>query len=97
MIIIAKTHLLTFAKLHPASSEPLNNWYETVRRCNWANFSQIKETFNSVDAVGNDRFVFNIKGNSYRLVAMIPFNKRTIYIRFIGAHAEYDKINCSVI
>jgi len=97
MIIIAKTSLLTFAKLYPASSERLNHWYETVRRCDWANFSQIKETFNSVDAVGNDRFVFNIKGNSYRLVAMIHFNKRTIYIRFIGTYAEYDKIDCSIV
>ena len=97
MIIIAKTSLLTFAKLHPASSEALNNWYETVRRCNWSNFSQIKETFNSVDAVGNDRFVFNIKGNSYRLVVMIHFNKRTIYIRFIGTHKEYDKIDCAKV
>jgi mRNA-degrading endonuclease HigB of HigAB toxin-antitoxin module len=47
--------------------------------------------------VGNDRYVFNIKGNKYRLVAMIFFNIRTVYIRFIGTHTEYDKIDCSTI
>ena len=97
MVIIAKTTLLTFSRVHPMAAEPLNNWYEMVRKCNWAHFSEIKETFNSVDAVGNDRFVSNIKGNSYRLVAMIHFSKRTVYIRFIGTHSEYDKIDCSTI
>ena len=97
MVIIAKTTLTIFAKTHPTAAEPLNNWYEISRKCNWGSFSEIKETFNCVDAVGNDRYVFNIKGNSFRLVTMIHFTKRTIYIRFIGTHAEYDKINCSTI
>lgn len=97
MVVITKTVLSNFASTHPNASGPLNNWYDTVRRCNWKNFSEIKETFGSVDAVGSDRFVFNIKGNSYRLIAMIHFNKRTLYIRFIGTHAEYNKINCSTI
>ena len=52
----------------------------------------IKQTFNSVDYVGNNRFVFNVKGNDYRLVAIISFNAKKVYIRFIGTHAEYDKI-----
>lgn len=47
--------------------------------------------------VGNDRYVFNIKGNSFRLVAMIFFDKRTVYIRYLGTHSDYDKINCSTI
>lgn len=62
----------------------------------WGNFNDVRNTFGSVDAVGNDRYVFNIKGNDYRLIAMIFFDKRTVYIRFIGTHAEYDKIkDCS--
>jgi len=97
MVIIAKTALLDFIKVHHNAAEPLNDWYEKVRKSDWATFADIKKTFNSVDAVGNDRFVFNIKGNSYRLVAMIHFNRRTLYIRFIGTHTGYDKINCSTI
>lgn len=57
----------------------------------------MKEMFNSVDAVGNDRFVFNIRGNNYRIVALIFFDIRTVYIRFVGTHQEYDKIDCSTI
>lgn len=57
----------------------------------------MKKDFNHVDYVGNDRYVFNIKGNTYRLVTMIFFDKRTIYIRFIGTHNEYDKVDCKSI
>ena len=57
----------------------------------------MKEMFNSVDAVGNDRFVFNIRGNNYRIIALIFFDIRTVYIRFVGTHQEYDKIDCSTI
>ena len=79
------------------SSAPLNNWYEITKIANWTKLSDIKEVFNNVDYVGNDRYVFNIKGNDFRLVAMIFFDKRTLFIRFIGTHSEYDKINCSII
>ncbi|MDB4918117.1 MAG: addiction module toxin RelE [Mucilaginibacter sp.] len=53
----------------------------------------MKNTFNSVDAVGNDRYVFNIKGNNYRLIALIIFKVRTVFIVFIGTHGEYNKID----
>lgn len=52
----------------------------------------MKNTFNSVDAVGNQRFVFNIKGNNYRLIVLILFTPKTVYIRFVGTHKEYDAI-----
>jgi len=57
----------------------------------------MRKTFNSVDAVGNDRYVFNIKGNSYSLIALIIFKARTIFILFIGTHTEYDKIEASKV
>jgi mRNA interferase HigB len=97
MVIISKTILSDFALYHPDVAEPLNSWYEITRRADWKSFTDIKKTFNSVDAVGNDRYVFNIKGNRYRLVAMIHFDKRTMYIRFIGTHSDYDKIDCATI
>ncbi|AYD48138.1 type II toxin-antitoxin system HigB family toxin [Arachidicoccus soli] len=97
MVVVTKTRLNEFGKIHPRAAEPLNYWYHIVTKVDWANFADIKNTFNSVDAVGNDRFVFNIKGNSYRLVTMIHFDKRTIYVRFIGTHSEYDKIDCTTI
>lgn len=57
----------------------------------------MKQTFNSVDSVGNDRYVFNVGGNKYRIVAMIHFSKRTVYLRFVGTHAQYDGIDCKKI
>jgi len=57
----------------------------------------MKNTFNSVDAVGNDRYVFNIRGNNYRLIALIIFKVRTVFILFIGTHKEYDKVKASTI
>lgn len=97
MVIISKTILAEFGVKNSNSSEALNRWYDMVKQADWNNLNDIKKTFNNVDYVGNDRYVFNIKGNKYRLVAMVFFNIRTVFIRFVGTHAEYDKINCSEI
>jgi mRNA interferase HigB len=97
MVILIKKTLLAFAEKHPTSAASLNNWYNIAKAADWNKLADIKEVFNNVDYVGNDRYVFNIKGNNFRLVAMIFFDKRTLFIRFIGTHAEYDKIDCSKI
>lgn len=68
-----------------------------VKLSNWHDFHNIKETFNSVDSVGNDRYVFNVGGNIYCIVVMIHFSIRTVYIRFVGTHKEYDRINCKTV
>lgn len=97
MVVISKTVLVEFGTKHADSIDALNKWYNETKDADWGNFTEIKQTFNSVDAVGNDRYVFNIKGNKYRLVAMIFFNIRTVFIRFIGTHKEYDKIDCATV
>ncbi len=97
MIIIIKRTLLEFSKKHATAIEPLNQWYYKAKHANWRNLADIKKDFNHVDYVGNDRYVFNIKGNAYRLVTMIFFDTRTIYIRFVGTHNDYDKIDCKNI
>ena len=97
MVIISKTITNNYGKSHAETIESLNEWYDKTKSADWKYFSQIKQTFNSVDFVGNDRYVFNIMGNQYRLVTMIFFDIRTVFIRFIGSHAEYDKIDASTI
>jgi mRNA interferase HigB len=97
MVIISKATIRDFVKIHNDAEVALHNWYELVNSTDWKNFSEIKNTFNSVDAVGNDRYVFNIKGNNYRLVALIIFKVRTVFILFIGTHSEYDKIDASSV
>ncbi len=69
----------------------------TVENTQWKNFAELKAVYPKTDYIGNDRYVFNIKGNKYRIVTMILFQVRTVYIRFVGTHKEYDKIDCSTI
>lgn len=95
MVIIKKATLTEFSKKHTDVEDSLLKWYHQVEEANWRNFQDIKQTFNSADYAGNDRYVFDIKGNKYRLVALIIFRRRTLFIRFIGTHAEYDKIQAS--
>ncbi len=97
MVIISKKILREFGIEYPSSIEALNNWYYIAKNADWGNVSAVRATFNTVDYVSNDRFVFNIKGNKYRLVVMIFFDIRTIFIRFVGTHAEYDKTDVSTI
>jgi mRNA interferase HigB len=92
MRIIAKSTLVAYYTKEPKAQTALEEWYEKTRRANWSCFADIKQTFNSVDAVGNQRYVFNIKGNDFRLIVVIMFTPKTVYIRFVGTHKEYDEI-----
>ncbi|GAB6011544.1 type II toxin-antitoxin system HigB family toxin [Viscerimonas tarda] len=90
--------LVEYYNEHPDSESALEDWFTKTEESQWANFTDMKNTFNSVDAVGNKRYIFNIKGNTYRLVAIVLFVPKFVYIRFIGTHAEYDKIkDCSTV
>ena len=97
MVVITKTKLISFYELESSAKEPLLKWYHITLLSDWEDYHSIKETFNSVDSVGNDRYVFNVAGNKYRVIAMIHFSTRTVYIRFVGTHRQYDKINCKTI
>lgn len=96
MRIIAHRTLVMFYTKYADAKSAIEEWFNKTEKANWESFADIKKTFNSVDAVGNQRFVFNIKGNDYRLVALIKFKIKMVYIRFIGTHKEYDNIkDCS--
>lgn len=92
MRIIAMSTIREYYQRHPAARVALQDWVENVKKAEWQSFADIKKTFNSVDYVGNQHYVFNIKGNDFRLVAVVKFTVRFVLIRFIGTHAEYDKI-----
>lgn len=92
MRIVTYKRIQEFAKKHADAELALRFWYSTTSKKDWSSLNDIKKDFNSVDYVGNHRFVFNIKGNLYRLITIISFNAKKVYIRFIGTHAEYDKI-----
>ncbi|TAN12369.1 MAG: type II toxin-antitoxin system HigB family toxin [Chitinophagaceae bacterium] len=93
MVIISHKAIREFSVKHPELVTPLERWYRITEKSDWKGFNDMKKQFNSVDAVGNGLFVFNIKGNDCRLIARIIFRTRTIFIRFIGTHNEYDLLD----
>lgn len=92
MRIISKKTLREFYTRYPDAEIPLENWYRIVKQAEWTCFADMKKSFNSVDSVGNKRYVFNIKGNNYRLVVIVQFTTKAVLIRFVGTHEEYEKI-----
>lgn len=93
MRIFTEQSLKEYAEAHPDAKVALQEWTSIVKQSTWTCFADVKGTFNSVDNVGNQHYVFNIKGNNYRLVVVIKFTVKFVYVRFIGTHKEYDKID----
>ena len=92
MRVISFAALRNFIAIHADAAEPLKDWYKTVTRAYWRNFADMRQTFNTVDYVGNDRYVFDIKGNNYRIVAIVLFVNQKLYVRFVGTPEEYNRI-----
>lgn len=92
MRIIAKRTLVEFYNAHSDAKTALEEWHKKTRNAKWSCFADVKKTFRSADSVGKGRFVFNIKGNDYRLVVLILFSTGMVYVRFVGTHAEYNRI-----
>lgn len=97
MRILNKDLIENFTIRHADSKTALNRWIQFMEEANCKTHAELKQLFPSVDYVGNSRYVFNIRGNNYRMVVAIVFIAGLAAIRFIGTHADYDKINCSTI
>src|SRR5574337_1097187 len=97
MRIIAKRTLRKFWEIHQEAKEPLLAWYREVEQENWNSPAMVKAKYPKASIVSGNRVVFNIKGNDYRLVVKINYPYRVVYIRFVGTHAEYDRINAEEV
>jgi len=97
MRIIARRTLREFWEAHPDAEEPLRTWYTYVRQADWNTPSDVKRIFRTASFVGNDRVVFNIKGNRYRLIVVVVYRHHAVYIRFIGTHHEYNDIDVATV
>lgn len=97
MRVITEEPLNDYIERFPDTKTALQAWLKTVKNAQWSNFADVKKDFNNVDNVGNQHYVFNIRGNNHRLVVVIKFTIKWIYIRFIGSHSDYDKIDASTI
>ena len=95
--IIAKSTLRQYWEKHSDSEQYLKTWYDTAMNSSWKNPAEIKMAYANASILKDSRIVFNIKGNAYRLVAKFNFEKQWIFIRFIGTHEEYDKIDANKI
>ena len=92
MRVIAKKTIVSFYTEHPDAKIALEDWYEKTTKAKWDNYASLKNSFGSADLVGNNRVVFNIKGNQYRLVGLVLFGNKMVYIRFVGTHEAYNRI-----
>lgn len=93
MHVISRPTLIKFWKKHPDVEIPLRVWFKKVEQAKWKSVNELKADFPTADYVGNDRVVFDIKGNNYRIVVLVFFTGQKMFIRFVGTHAEYDKID----
>lgn len=95
--IIARRTIREFWEKHPESKDYLETWYETAKGAEWNSPGEIKEFYATISILKNSRVVFNIKGNDFRLVAKINYERQWLFIRFIGTHREYDQIDADNI
>ena len=95
--IINRKTLLSYWKEYPIASSALQEWYYELSKHDFSNFNELRNVYGSVSIVGDDRVVFNILGNHFRLVIRIVFNFKTIQIKWFGTHAEFDNFDVNKI
>ena len=93
MRIFSEKALRTFWERHPNSEQSLRAWVDEVKRADWDNPAQVRDRFATASIVKDNRVVFNIRGNQFRLVAWINYRRRSVYIKWLGTRAEYDRID----
>ena len=94
---LAKRTLRDFWELNPDSEQQLLVWFREASKAEWNNPNEIKAQYTSASILKNSKVVFNICGNKYRLIVEINFARKWVFIRFIGTHSEYDKIDANNI
>jgi mRNA interferase HigB len=99
MGIIARSTLKTFWEMpsYRDAEQPLRSWFDEVKNSDWKSPHDIKQKFRSASFVANNRVIFNLHGNKYRLVVAVRYDLKIVFIRFIGTHNQYDSINAAEI
>lgn len=95
--IITRKTLLDYCEKYPEAANALREWYYELVNAGFRNFNELKKVYGNVRLVGDDRMVFNIMGNKYRLVVRMVFDFKAIQIKWFGTHAEYDKIDVAIV
>ncbi|MEI8181665.1 MAG: type II toxin-antitoxin system HigB family toxin [Desulfomonile sp.] len=97
MRIISKRQLREFWEKHPDAKQPLFVWYSVVKKADWREPIDITSTYRNARTIGMNRAIFSLKGNDYRLVVAIRYDKGIVFIRFVGTHDQYNKIDALTI
>ena len=97
MRVFAKGTLRAFWQRHPEAEEGLQGWWKTALRATWRNPAEVRMRYADASILRNNRVVFRVKGNAYRLVVRIDYGNGLVFIRFVGTHAEYDHINAEEV
>ena len=97
MRIISIASLKQFWETHNQAEQPLKAWVDEVKKAQWKTPQDIKDKYRSADFLSNNRVVFNIKGNDYRLIVAVAYRFQAVYIKFVGTHAEYDKTDADTV
>ena len=97
MRVISRKTLREFWDRHPDARQPLQAWYDDVKHADWKSPADIKGVYRNASFLANNRVVFNIKGNNYRLIVAVQYTHGILYIRFVGTHRDYDKIDATTI
>lgn len=90
--IVAKKTLRDYWEIHPEVEQYLKTWYETAKSSDWHSPQDTRKTYAHASIIADNRVVFNVKGNNYRLIVKFNYQKQWAFIKFIGTHTEYDKI-----
>ena len=97
MRVITKRRLAEFWDEHPDAEEALTIWYRLARAARWKNAADVQVALSNVSVLNDNRFVFNVRGNKYRLIAKINFRRAIVFVRFVGTHEEYDHIDAGSV
>lgn len=97
MRIISRRRLREFWELHPDARSSLQSWFADVKNADWEKPGDIKNIYSSASLLAHNRIVFNIKGNKYRIIILVQYSLKIVYIRFVGTHKEYDTIDANSI
>ena len=97
MRIIALRTLRDFWEKHPAAQVPLRSWHALASRADWRTPADVKAAYRNASFIANNRIVFNVKGNDVRLVVAVHYNRGMMFIRFVGTHRDYDRIDATTV
>lgn len=97
MRIVAKRTLLNFIARHAQAEQALLAWHSEAAKANWKTPQNIKDQYASASFIGRNRVAFNIKGNDFRLIVAVAYQIGVVYVKFVGTHAEYDKVDAATV